>query len=246
MSSRLPRVCLACHKRKVSCDLLRPTCTACKTYSRARPDHVCEYGPGAALPGESKREKDKSAPVEQEQKASLMPAKTRSATRMYREISYGEEVEEEVSEEAELEVMDEKPAEQGPSSEPSRRLAPPPLSLPPSFPVFPSTLPPLPPPEPQAQLSPLPSPHTPYFTSVFSSTPSPEMCSPPVLTPRPASGPRRLSLPDEALFDPAYLAAQRSFARLSVSPPSTAGAAKTYPAYLDPYEPDEDGLFSFI
>lgn len=42
-SSRPQRVCDPCYKRKVSCDLARPTCGACTRFQRAHPEHRCSY-----------------------------------------------------------------------------------------------------------------------------------------------------------------------------------------------------------
>ncbi|POY70576.1 hypothetical protein BMF94_6491 [Rhodotorula taiwanensis] len=42
--TRPHRVCEPCFKRKVLCDLVRPTCGACTRYSRNTPRHRCSYG----------------------------------------------------------------------------------------------------------------------------------------------------------------------------------------------------------
>ncbi|BGP12348.1 hypothetical protein JCM10213_006521 [Rhodosporidiobolus nylandii] len=237
--SKVVRVCDACHKRKVSCDLVRPSCSACIKYTKSRPGHVCTYGPGAAFPGE---EKVKRASPEDEGNCSLMPAKTRSATKALREIEAG-------GDEAEQVEVDAGEAEPSSEDEPiyKKRKHPAlaPLCLPTTFPTFPATLPPLPSPVTHRAPTPPPSPITPYFTSVFATVPAPELCSPPVLSPRPASGMRRPSFPDHAtLFDPAFLAAQRSFAGLSVSPPSTSGPYAPHPT-AKPLEDELDGVFAF-
>ncbi|GAA5827190.1 hypothetical protein JCM11251_001159 [Rhodosporidiobolus azoricus] len=232
------RVCDPCHRRKVSCDLARPTCTACAKYSRTRPEHVCTYGPSAAFPGETKqlRESSSGSAEDEVDEGSLDMAGTRSWTRRVRmerkcSVENGEAATGSTSSEMEdnsssLEDSfdDDKPARPVPSR----------LLLATTFPTFPSTLPALPPFAPRCA-SPVPSPitpPTPYFTSVFSPLPSPEILisSAPAISPRPSStegkgGLRRASFPDhEVLLARDFLSeAQRGLARLSVSPPMTAG-----------------------
>ncbi|GAA6002625.1 hypothetical protein JCM10207_007599 [Rhodosporidiobolus poonsookiae] len=214
------RVCTPCHQRKVSCDLLRPSCTACIKYARSRPAHICEYGPGAANPGEAKSARDRLEAETEQQLAALSPARTRSETKAL-DVFEHEADEEIVGEERDEKVN---PGEgEGHSIEEERQIKPRPvlprLSFPSSYPTFPLTLP-----LPSLPRAPLPpTPVTPHFVSVFAPTP-PTLAysSSPVLSPRPASGVRRPSFPDEAtLFDPRALAPVYLGSRFSISPPSS-------------------------
>ncbi|BGP28460.1 hypothetical protein JCM10296v2_000194 [Rhodotorula toruloides] len=73
------KVCKPCHARKVLCDLARPVCSACLRYSKDRPNHRCEYGPNAAMPGEARSLRpDRSLDVDE----TFQPLpRTRSAAR---------------------------------------------------------------------------------------------------------------------------------------------------------------------
>ncbi|GAA5982230.1 hypothetical protein JCM11641_006233 [Rhodosporidiobolus odoratus] len=244
--AKVVKVCSPCHSRKVSCDLVRPTCGACVKYSKHRPDHVCTYGPDAAQPGESKVRRTPEALLWEDKGgkgkgASLLPSRTRAEARALAALGVDDEDGRKVEKADKVEGQG--AFSYGVHSPRYRRMTvlrpvePPVLpvikrrqvchSRPTTFAPFPLALPSLPrtitpPPSPVTPVTPV----TPYFTSVFAPTPSPELCSPPVLSPRPSSGLRRPSFPDHAtLFDPAFLAAQRSFARLSVSPPSTSGGS---------------------
>ncbi|GAA5888752.1 hypothetical protein JCM6882_002836 [Rhodosporidiobolus microsporus] len=253
------RVCDPCHRRKVSCDLLRPTCSACAKYSKNKPDHVCTYGPGAALPGQPKVRRDPSARgSDGSEEDSLMPAKTRSKTREAQQGHADMEGQKRGETEADSsEVEESSSSMEDTPNDCANRPIPARLSLPTSFPTFPSTLPPLPS-LPRGD-SPVPSPvtpQTPYFTSVFSPLPSPELVasSAPALSPRPSSSgergaARRSSFPDhEVLFARDFLAeAQRGLARLSVSPPMTARREGDFGQAGRPFEWEEqfDDVFAW-
>jgi hypothetical protein len=70
---------------QVSCDLLRPACTACVKYRKGRPTHVCVYGPDAAAPGQPKTQSGNThgggEAASDVGTAKLMPARTRGASR---------------------------------------------------------------------------------------------------------------------------------------------------------------------
>ncbi|BGP44410.1 hypothetical protein JCM10450v2_000222 [Rhodotorula kratochvilovae] len=55
------KVCTPCQRRKVSCDLGRPACSACRKYGKARPAHECTYEEGAPLPAEATHRRASSA-----------------------------------------------------------------------------------------------------------------------------------------------------------------------------------------
>ncbi|GAA6038639.1 hypothetical protein JCM8097_009460 [Rhodosporidiobolus ruineniae] len=233
---------------RVSCDLVRPSCGACVKYSKSRPNHVCTYGPNAALPGESKNRQNSSdggggggdGGGGEGAKGLLMPAKTRSATRALQGIMGDEEL---------VDEPEEQPIEQTKQHR-VRPAPPPPLLLPTTYPTFPPTVPcalpsfPLPPLPPSPVALQTPTPHSPHFT-VFAPTPSPELISPPVLSPRPASAghARRPSFPDEGVLFETQL--RMDFARMSVSPPATQGGAAR--RSLEGMEDDVlEGLFAFV
>ncbi|GAA6052671.1 hypothetical protein JCM3770_003921 [Rhodotorula araucariae] len=70
------KVCVPCQRRKVSCDLGRPVCGACRKYGKARPGHTCVYEEGAPLPGDAASRRASSADP-----AEMLAGRTRAETK---------------------------------------------------------------------------------------------------------------------------------------------------------------------
>ncbi|BGP52594.1 hypothetical protein JCM8202v2_000150 [Rhodotorula sphaerocarpa] len=60
---RLQRVCETCARRKVTCDLGRPTCGACVRYARAHPDNRCVYAENATQVPARRRSPETTVPA---------------------------------------------------------------------------------------------------------------------------------------------------------------------------------------
>ncbi|GAA5862345.1 hypothetical protein JCM1840_004152 [Sporobolomyces johnsonii] len=167
----------------VSCDLLRPSCSACLLYAKARPHHCCVYGPNAANPGEPKHRRFSEGEVDRS--ALVLPTRLRSETGQTKPIC------EETPRASGLESL-----EVGGRKEDDHDV---------ELPLLPHTLPPLPvSPSPVAASVPSPTSPIPYFVSVFapSSPDTPVPTPDPILSPHPTSDERRPSLPDDECLLP--------------------------------------------
>ncbi|GAA5951777.1 hypothetical protein JCM21900_001072 [Sporobolomyces salmonicolor] len=167
----------------VSCDLLRPSCSACLLYAKARPQHRCVYGPNAANPGEPKHRSFSEG--EADRSALVLPTRLRSETGQKKSICEGG------PDASGLETPEVGQREEGDHVVELPLLT---LTLPPSL-VSPSSI-----------AAPVPSPASPisYFVSVFapSSPDTPVPTPAPILSPHPTSGVRHPSLPENECLLP--------------------------------------------